>query len=332
MAVYPNRGIIDAAFAVVHDGVQRSVFASGRLPVDRAETKIGPLTIDVVEPLRVTRVRADAADLGIDADVTFTARTVAMEEPRQVITNGTKTMMDSTRMTQWGNWTGSITAGGATIPVQNMLGTKDRSWGVRPIGAPTPAAPDLSLPQVFFLWAPLHFDDECSHFFCFERGNGDRGKRPGTAQQSQRVADVLEKIAHGTVSFINSAVRPGTRRAPRHGEPVPRGLGQDAPHLAVQPSPGGPLAARVADPGQFFEGVADHPFALARRGGQPDQQQSHFSSGGLRPAGHPYTVARGAPRAPLRSGGSLSALARDARHESVFRRRSMPAVMPEIAR
>ena len=28
MAVYPNRGIIDAAFAVVHDGIQRSVFAS----------------------------------------------------------------------------------------------------------------------------------------------------------------------------------------------------------------------------------------------------------------------------------------------------------------
>ena len=30
MAVYPNRGIIDGAFSVVHNGVQRSVFASGR--------------------------------------------------------------------------------------------------------------------------------------------------------------------------------------------------------------------------------------------------------------------------------------------------------------
>ena len=58
MAVYPNRGIIDGAFSVVHDGVQRSVFASGRIPEDRGETRIGPLTIDVVEPLRVTRVRA----------------------------------------------------------------------------------------------------------------------------------------------------------------------------------------------------------------------------------------------------------------------------------
>ncbi len=174
MAVYPNRGIIDAAFAVVHDGVQRSVFVSGRIPVDRSETRIGPLTIEVVEPLRVTRVRVDAADSGIDADVTFTARTVALEEPRQTITAGTKTVMDSTRMTQWGTWTGSLRVGGAEVPIARMLGTKDRSWGVRPVGPAVAGAPENALPQVFFLWAPINWDDCCTHFLCFERGNGDR--------------------------------------------------------------------------------------------------------------------------------------------------------------
>src|SRR6478736_6158619 len=123
MAVYPNRGIIDGAFSVVHHGVQRSVFASGRIPADRGETRIGPLTIEVVEPLRTTRVRADAADLGIDADVTFRARTVAVEEPHQTITNGNKTMMDSTRLTQWGTWSGHIKAGGASIPIERVYGT-----------------------------------------------------------------------------------------------------------------------------------------------------------------------------------------------------------------
>ena len=29
MGHYPNRGVIDAAFSVVHDGVEHSVFASG---------------------------------------------------------------------------------------------------------------------------------------------------------------------------------------------------------------------------------------------------------------------------------------------------------------
>ena len=134
MATYPNRGIIDAAFAVVHDGVQRSVFASGRIPVDRAQTRIGPISIEVVEPLRVTRVRATSEEFGIDADVTFTARTVALEEPRQVLTAGTKITLDSTRMTQWGTWSGAVVAGGESVLLRDLYGTKDRSWGIRPVG------------------------------------------------------------------------------------------------------------------------------------------------------------------------------------------------------
>jgi hypothetical protein len=185
MAVYPNRGIIDGAFAVVHDGVQRSVFASGRIPVDRTETRVGPLSIEIVEPLRVMRVRADASDLGIGADVTFTARTVALEEPRQSMNAGPKIVMDSTRMTQWGTWSGRIDAAGASVPVERVLGTKDRSWGVRPVGPAVAGAPEHTLPQVFFLWAPLNWDDCCTHFFCFERANGDR------IVQSQAMLDVV---------------------------------------------------------------------------------------------------------------------------------------------
>jgi hypothetical protein len=38
LGLYPNRGVIDAAFGVVHDGWQRSVFASGRMPLDPTQT------------------------------------------------------------------------------------------------------------------------------------------------------------------------------------------------------------------------------------------------------------------------------------------------------
>jgi hypothetical protein len=174
MAVYPNRGIIDAAFATVRDGIQRSVFASGRIPGDRAQTRIGPLSIEIVEPLRVTRIRADTGDLGIAADVTFTARTVALEEPRQTMTSGLTLVMDSTRLTQWGTWSGRITTGAETLGLDSLYGTKDRSWGVRPVGQAAGAAPAQTLPQIFFLWAPINFADRCTHFLCFERANGDR--------------------------------------------------------------------------------------------------------------------------------------------------------------
>ena len=71
LGIYPNRGIIDAAFAVVHDGWQRSVFASGRMPLDPTQTRVGPIRVDISQPLRVNRVRVDSADLGITADLEF---------------------------------------------------------------------------------------------------------------------------------------------------------------------------------------------------------------------------------------------------------------------
>lgn len=220
MAVYPNRGIIDAAISVVHNGVQRSVFASGRIPADRTQTRVGPLTIDIVEPLRVTRVRADAADLGIDADITFTARTVALEEPRQTITTGNKTVMDSTRLTQWGTWTGRLSAGGTDLPIERIYGTKDRSWGVRPVGEPTPAAPENTLPQIFFLWSPINWTDCCTHFLCFERGNGDRfvGSQAvlqlvGDGKPTWGVDATARGIEHLAGTVVNVQWAPGLRRS-----------------------------------------------------------------------------------------------------------------------
>src|SRR5687768_18441023 len=54
MGHYPVRGVVDAAFSLVADGVEHSVFGSGSMPLDRA-TKIGPFRIESSEPLRTIR-------------------------------------------------------------------------------------------------------------------------------------------------------------------------------------------------------------------------------------------------------------------------------------
>ena len=45
MGRYPNRAVLDASFSVVADGVQRSVHASGRAPVDPVDTSCGQFEI-----------------------------------------------------------------------------------------------------------------------------------------------------------------------------------------------------------------------------------------------------------------------------------------------
>jgi hypothetical protein len=175
MGHYPNRGVIDAAFSVVADGIEHSVFASGMMPADRA-TSIGPISISVPEPLREIRFTVAPNDQGITADLLFRARTAAIEEPKQTIVRNNTKIMDYTRLTQWGTWEGTITVAGKVIDVsaETTFGVRDRSWGVRGVGVQAPTNFPPSEMQVFWLWAPLHFDDMCTHLALFERADGTR--------------------------------------------------------------------------------------------------------------------------------------------------------------
>jgi len=176
MGLYPNRRVIDAAFSVINDGVQRNVYASGLAPVERTQTRVGPLRVEVVEPMERIRVIVDDNDYGVGADVTFDARAVAIEEDRQTRSAGNLLVMDVTRFTQSGTWSGWVESGGTRIDLDPAVarGTRDRSWGVRPVGEPPGGAPASSAsPQIFWLWAPLHFRDRCTYIALFGDADGN---------------------------------------------------------------------------------------------------------------------------------------------------------------
>jgi hypothetical protein len=182
MAVYPNRGILDCAFSIVRDGEQHAFHASCRAPDERGHTAVGPFAIDVVEPMRVTRVVLAPNQTGIECDLTFLARTAAIPEGRQVMHQEGRRIMDATRFAQFGRWQGRIRYAGHDVAVdeRRVFGTKDRSWGIRPVGEPeSGGAPLTRLPQVFFLWAPIHWDDECTHAILFEDADGHRWHQEG---------------------------------------------------------------------------------------------------------------------------------------------------------
>ncbi|MEV0247242.1 hypothetical protein AB0H76_11685 [Nocardia sp. NPDC050712] len=171
---YPNRTLMDGAFSVLRAGRQTSLFVSGRANPNPVDTRMGPMRIEIVEPMRVNRVLVDDPEHGISADLTYTATTPAFEEVRQNWRTGSRTTMDSTRATQWGQWTGTIDLDGETIDLgDDTFATKDRSWGQRTtpgnaVGAPLPPQPFL------FLWSPIHFEDHCFHFLVFENPDGSQ--------------------------------------------------------------------------------------------------------------------------------------------------------------
>jgi len=175
MGHYPNRGVIDGALSVVVDGVQRSVYVSGRMPLDRA-TNVGPMRIEVVQPLRTIRVVVDENEHGVSGDITFHASTFAVEEPRQTTSREGRVQMDSTRLTQWGRWSGWLKVDGQRIDLDpnTTYATRDRSWGERAVSGLSPVNAAPMMPQIAFMWAPLHFSSCCLHAMAFERGDGYR--------------------------------------------------------------------------------------------------------------------------------------------------------------
>jgi len=153
--VYPHLDVADAHFCVVRDGVQHCLHASRRLGMERMELSCGPIRIEIVEPLKTLRVIVDGE--GIAADITFTGRAFPIEEPRFTWRIGPRTVMDYTRLTQNGHYEGWIAVDGKREPLPSgSMGTRDRSWGVRPIGAADPQFAGKAVPQFFWQWTPIN--------------------------------------------------------------------------------------------------------------------------------------------------------------------------------
>jgi hypothetical protein len=176
MGIYPHLNIIDASFSVRIGEVQYNLRASRHLAMERMDTFVGPIRVEVVEPLKSIRLVVDDNEHGIAADLTFTGRHFPIEEKRTTKRIGPRTLQDVTRMTQMGSYTGRLRAGGQEMvfdAANPAHGVRDRSWGVRPIGERDPQAhvPAQEM-QVWWYWLPVHFEDGAMLFFVNEDGDG----------------------------------------------------------------------------------------------------------------------------------------------------------------
>ncbi len=209
MGIYPHLNIIDAALSVSDGAVQRSVFGSRILGHERMDTHAGPITVTVEEPLHRLRLTIAENASGISGDLVFTGRAAPIEEPRFTRRVGSRTLMDVTRLTQSGAWSGWIESAGVRRDISGWRGVRDRSWGVRPIGA-ADAQPVLPMapPQFFWLWTPIAFDD----WLLFFHTNDDEFGRPWNRSA------VLVPVGGGAPVHLDDIAmavhwKPGTRQA-----------------------------------------------------------------------------------------------------------------------
>jgi hypothetical protein len=168
------------AYVVVRRGdTQHVVRMSDALDEERMNVAIGPYSIDVVEPLHQIRLRCDGDEHGIGFDLTWRGAFAPIDEERHLLRTGIRPILDTWRFAQLGSWEGEIRLSGETIPVSpdTWVGSRDRSWGIRPIGEAEPAGrpqDDAADFGFWWLYVPVKFDDYAIVLIAQEDGNGHR--------------------------------------------------------------------------------------------------------------------------------------------------------------
>ena len=180
LGVYPNLGVVDG-FACFRQGDhQRTVRASDALGQDRLAQRVGPIRVEVIEPLQRIRLVCEADDLGLGLDLTWTGSFPVVEEPPHVMRQHGKVILDAMRFAQVGTWSGKITSGAGEILVGDDLwvGTRDRSWGIRPVGEPEPPGRQSAEPDdgfgFWWTYVPLAFEEFAVVVIAQEDGDGHR--------------------------------------------------------------------------------------------------------------------------------------------------------------
>jgi hypothetical protein len=221
--VYPALNVADAHIAIVKDGKERCLHASRVLGLERMDLAVGPIAIEVLEPLQRLKVTVAKTE-GIAGEIVFEGRAFPIEEPRFVKRNGPRLFMDYTRLTQNVRASGWLEVDGERIEVSGWVGTRDRSWGIRPVGAPDPQpTPGAGITGFFWQWSPLNFADRSVYFHI----NADPDGKPWNTR-----AVILPDGAgpddgyHTDMATMAMELIPGTRHAKSGTLTIPMEQGQ----------------------------------------------------------------------------------------------------------
>jgi len=170
---YPNLGVVDGSVTIAVGGRQHSVHASVAAPAEPTDTSAGPMRLTITEPMRSLRIDLDGAQTGISAELVWTSKVGALLEDHTVMMSGLHTIVDMERFVQFGMWTGWVEVDGTRTELRDgeVVGVRDRSWGVRPVGQQSPKASPSPMSNAWF-WAPIHFEQECRSLGYFERIGG----------------------------------------------------------------------------------------------------------------------------------------------------------------
>lgn len=173
---HPNTNVVDGYAGAVAQGVQRGFRATRAMDIDRSSMAVGPLRVEIIEPMITQRIICAENDFGIEFDVTLTASCPAFSEAPHIQYRHGRLLNHVLRYTQPVRAIGVVSIDGGEEPVDDWFGARDHSWGIRqtmgpalPVHGSVPPPPD---PRALRLWVPFEVGDHAGFFHLHEDANG----------------------------------------------------------------------------------------------------------------------------------------------------------------
>jgi hypothetical protein len=177
--LHPNVNVIDGGASVAHAERQRAVRASRALRPRFDEIDVGPIRLDIVDPMRRVRLRVedDAARFGFDVEIETVSRPI-VEDRYQHAKHGV-VVNDTIRYTTVCRATGTAHVDGERLSIDRWHAMRDHSWGMRAsMGVPvrvsgTDRSEADADRRALRLWVPFEAGDHCGFFNTHEDAAGN---------------------------------------------------------------------------------------------------------------------------------------------------------------
>ena len=195
LRLYANNDVLDGFVCLRHDGKQHNIRLSRRLRSDMNHLGVGPLRIEIVEPLRVLRLVLDENQFGVSLDLTCHGSTVPYMGPIEVNRQDGRLLSERATYELTGGCEGWVNVGGQHCTLERSSSSffRNHSWGhqpgrggPRPYGVPVPRRRVPGVRQ----WVLFHMPDHGGFFFEDPNGRAAAGK--GAILTEDRIVPVTQ--------------------------------------------------------------------------------------------------------------------------------------------
>ncbi len=195
LRLYPNNDVMDGFVCLRHAGRQHNVRVSRRLRPDVEDLHVGPLRLEILQPLGAVRLVLEDNPIGIRLDLTCTTANVPYMGPIEVRRHEGRLLSERATYEITGTCHGWVEVDGVRLDLDAREAScfRNHSWGFgpgrggpRPYGAP---APPKRAPGVRH-WVLLHAADHGA--FCFVDPSGRAAAGRGAILEPQRIVPVVD--------------------------------------------------------------------------------------------------------------------------------------------